>query len=137
MATDARIGVSVVVAALAAAAQYLNGCKVGLFTDLAIPDDWWLIGSYTQPVNSGYALQSPNFILPDDPTPPVVHAISSNIAWEADPAGVDDMVIGWFLFDEELDQVVLVLLYGSVQPFIRAGPFWIDADISVFAAVFE
>jgi len=137
MATDARIGVEIVFAALAAAAEYCNGCKVGLFTDPAIPDDWREIASYSQPTNSGYSLKTPTFLLPDDPTPPVVHAITSAIEWSADPAGFDDMVFGWFLYDEELDQVVLTLLYGSVQPFIRDGPFWIEADISVAASIFE
>lgn len=126
-----------VVAGLGAIVAYANGCKVGLFKDAVIPDDWWLIGSYSQPDNAGYELIEPGFLMPDDPSPPVVHSLSSTIEWEADPSGPDDLIRGWFLYDEEREEVVLVLLYGAVEPFIRDGPFFIEADLSTFASVFE
>lgn len=137
MATDFRIGLPIIVPMLAAVVEYANTCKVGLFTDTVIPTDWRDLGEYSQPVNSGYLLVTPTFIMPEDPAPPVLHALSSPIEWEADPAGVDDLVRGWFLFDEELEEVVLALLYGAPEPFIRDGPFWITADLTAFATVFE
>jgi len=33
--------------------------------------------------------------------------------------------------------VVLALLYGLPEPFIRIGPFWISADLSTFFSVFS
>lgn len=132
MPTDYRMGFPVVESAFQPLIAYVNTLKVGLFKQAAIPADWEDIAEYDQPTNSGYALVTPFFMLVEPPAGPVYHALSSPIEWTANTSQPQEMIRGWFCYDEVLDQVVLVLLYGSDQPFIRSGPFWIEADLSTF-----
>jgi len=136
MAVDVRIGLSVARAAFDPLVAYVNGLQVGLFKDATIPDEWEDLAAYDQPTNPGYELISPNFVPVDPLTGPVYHALSTPIAWEADDSVSQEFVFGWFAYDQELDQVVIALLYGSSEPFIRTGPFYIDADLSTFFTPF-
>jgi len=137
VAIDARIGQEVALAAFSPLVAYVNSCKVGLFKNATIPEEWQDLASYSQPANAGYGLVSPLFIEPEDPPGPVYHALSTPIEWTADTGGPEEFINGWFLYDEEAGLVVLALLYGLPEPFIRIGPFWISADLSTFFSVFS
>ena len=131
MPTDFRLGLPLVVNPLQAVVDYLNSLQYGLFRSATIPVDWTNLAAYNQPENSGYELESAAFLMPDTPAPPIVHALSSPIEWEGNPAESQELVYGWFAYDPEAGQVVLALLYGIEQPFLRVGPFWIEADFSI------
>jgi len=135
VAIASRIGESVARAAMEPLVGYINTLRAGLFKQHVIPTEWQDLAEYEQPLNSEYDLVVPVFAIVEPPAGSFMHALSAPIEWTSDPLDGQEYVRGWFLYDPALDLVVFTLLYGADQPYVRDGPFWIEADLSTFFTV--